>query len=284
MKLTDFANLKQSVVNNITPINESSIEAKKEHIEKLFNIINHERQVHGSRLIQFEITDDLTVVAPNQIISLEMDHFTKSEVTHLLKDGHLAFKFSGTLFQLALHGEEFTSLKGCPPSVTNFIVDNTNITNLEGCPQQASIINLANNEKLTSLKGLPSTLQTSQPKLASGLTITNCPQIKSFEGMPSNIQGSLNISYNGFTSLANLHKHVKKMKGSITIDDQITSSILSVMLIDGVTKINLSSDDRGPLYTAVQIINRHLQMSDPDPMDCKDELVQAGLQQFARAT
>lgn len=104
----------------------------------------------------------------------------------------------------------------------------------------------------------------------------SCNDLTSLEGVPSYIVGGLWCSANKFTSLHNIHKQIKHIS---TIADfsanPITSHVLGLLLIDGLTKVWLENKQ------VQNIIDKHLK-GERDVFACQEELIEAGFEEFAK--
>lgn len=107
-------------------------------------------------------------------------------------------------------------------------------------------------------------------------------KIQSFEGAPEIIKGSLVA--NGCLnvhSLHNIHKHVKEIGGHFLIPETVATSILGLLKIRNLTSAPLFSEMSEELMKAGAIVNRHLK-GDRNIHACQEELLEAGLKEFAR--
>lgn len=108
----------------------------------------------------------------------------------------------------------------------------------------------------------------------------------SLEGITPHIGGVLDICLcNGLKSFKNIGKMVKKCK-SIIVPAALESNILSVLLIPNLERIHhedneVTEREIPELAKALQIMQHQLN-GDRDVMDGQEELIQAGLREFAR--
>lgn len=137
---------------------------------------------------------------------------------------------------------------------------------------------------LTSFKGGPRTVK-------GACTVEGNFELSSFEGAPERIEGDLNIRQTGFASLQGIEDHIKFIGGKLIAKDmkrveklpdgksklsdgQVTSHIMGVFLIDGITKVELDNE------AIAKIINKHL--PDRDMEMCQEELIEAGFGSHAK--
>ena len=110
----------------------------------------------------------------------------------------------------------------------------------------------------------------------------NCSfnELKSLDGIPVKIGGFLDISNNRFTSLQGI-KQLKEMKGLLyTYNCPIKSHILGVFFINGCSGI--LANNRSNFGKAVAIVNCHIRKGRSGLLPCTKELIEAGLEEFAK--
>ena len=122
--------------------------------------------------------------------------------------------------------------------------------------------------RLTSLEG--------SPKEVGGAFLCSSNKLTSLEGISPIIGLQLSCIANKLTSLHNIHKQIKHIGGYVSFENNpIKSHVLGLLLIDGLTKVWLEN-------TIVQkIINKHL-AGDRDVFACQEELIEAGLEDYAQ--
>lgn len=124
------------------------------------------------------------------------------------------------------------------------------------------------NAGLTSLEGAPRTV--------SGAFECKANSITSLEGVPSSIGGPLGFYNNKLTSLHNIHKLIKHIGGKADFEkNPITSCVLGLLLIDGLKIVCLDN------VRLDIIMNTHL-AGDRDIFACQEELIEAGLDEYAQ--
>jgi hypothetical protein len=153
-------------------------------------------------------------------------------------------------------------------------VSNKNLTSLEGGPEVVRRqFNVDTNQNLTSLMGGPKEVGSWYSAHYCGLT--------SLDGIPVKIGGMFDISSNPLTSLRGINK-LKEMDGPIHIFNcPITSHILGVFFIKGCTRIDYGGELIA-LERSVKIVNRHIQKGRAGLLACTQELIEAGLADFAQ--
>ena len=150
---------------------------------------------------------------------------------------------------------------------------NRKLTSLKGAPKTVNGDFYCYDNNLTSLKGAPTFVN-------GGF---NCcdNDITSFEGASTTVNGYFWYNDNKLASLHNIHKHNKEIGKTIWFaNNPITSHILGLLLIKKLKAINIDllTDD---LLEASKIINKHLSL-DRDVIDCQEELISAGLKEYAK--
>ena len=164
-----------------------------------------------------------------------------------------------------------TSLEGSPSSVTGFFscAGCTSLTSLEGSPNTVDGDFRGHSCKsITSLKGAPSSV-------GGIFSCGHNSSLISLEGAPNSV-GS-HFSCYGCTSLTSL-KGAPNSVGddfSCNMCPSLRKSILSVLRIKNVKRISIDNEQ------VQDIINKHL-ARDRDMLDCQEDLIDAGLQEYAR--
>ena len=150
-----------------------------------------------------------------------------------------------------------------------FYCYNNNLTSLEGTPSHVDGgFNCSNNE-LTSLVDAPSHV--------GGIFYCSNNNLTSLEGAPSRVDGYFNCSNNELTSLKDVHKHIAEIKGIFyAIENPIESHVLGLLLIKGITEVRLDNKQ------VKEILNRHLGKWRAGMLMAQEELIEAGLEEFAQ--
>lgn len=145
------------------------------------------------------------------------------------------------------------------------------MTSLEGASRSYSGGFYCFSNHLKSLKG--------GPEKVNG-TFDCCDnQITSLEFAPSYIKNDFYFIDNQLTNLHNIHKFIKHIGGEANfLNNPIKSHVLGLLLIEGITFINLGS--HGPKGIVEKIMNKHL--DERDVFACQEELIEAGLDDFAQ--
>ena len=151
----------------------------------------------------------------------------------------------------------------------NFDCSFNRLTSLEGAPSRVGgSFNCSYNE-LTSLEGVPRHIDVGFDCSANELT--------SLEGAPSHVGGHFYCSYNRLTSLKDVHKHITEIRGKFyAIGNPISSHVLGLLLIKGVTEVRLKNKQ------VEEILNRHLGKGRVGMLMAQEELIEAGLEEFAQ--
>ena len=123
--------------------------------------------------------------------------------------------------------------------------------------------------QLTSLDGVPSRV--------TGNFNCSYNKLTSLEGAPSHVVGDFNCSRNKLTSLGCIHVHIQEIDGVFYVfDNPIESHVLGLLLIKGVTGIHLDNEQ------VEEILNRHLGKGRAGMLMAQEELIEAGLEEFAQ--
>ena len=163
-----------------------------------------------------------------------------------------------------------TSLEGAPSHVDgNFYCNNNQLTSLEGAPSHVDGNFYCNYDQLMSLEGAPSHV--------GGNFCCYDNQLTSLEGSPSHVDGNFDCSYNRLTSLEGIHQQIKTIAGAFYApENPIKSHVLGLMLINEITKIELDNKQ------VEEILNRHLGKGRAGMLMAQEELIEAGLEEFAQ--
>ena len=186
---------------------------------------------------------------------------------------------------------ELASLEGAPSHVDGgFLCSNNELASLEGAPSHVGGSFYCSRNKLTSLAGAPSrvdggfycshntlTSLEGAPSHVDGNFYCSDNELASLEGAPSHVGGSFYCSSNKLRSLKDAHKHITEIKGEFyAVVNPINSHVLGLLLIKGVTEVRL---DNGQVE---EILNRHLGKGRAGMLMAQEELIEAGLEEFAQ--
>lgn len=134
---------------------------------------------------------------------------------------------------------------------------------------------------LTSLIG--------SPEVVPHFFDCSCNQLTSLEGAPNTVYQDFYCQNNPkLVSLHNIHKHIKRVNGSLVIGHEVSSCLLGTLKIRGLKRL-LVDDQVNPIYSeqgenldrATTIINKHLHLERNIHL-CQEELIEAGLGNYAR--
>lgn len=126
---------------------------------------------------------------------------------------------------------------------------------------------------ITSLEGSPSWV--------GGNFYCEHTKIRSLEGSPSWVGGNYNCDHTKITSLHNIHKQIKHIGGTLTLSDTIKSNVLGVVMIKELKGILFAAATTPEQKGVANIINKHL-AGDRNVHACQEELIEAGLKEFAK--
>ena len=164
---------------------------------------------------------------------------------------------------------ELTSLAGAPRKVGgNFLCVSNKLTSLEGAPRKINGTFSCTSNKLTSLKGGPDEV--------SGIFYCINNKLTSLGGAPKIVGRDFKCNQNHLTSLEGIHLKIQIIDGiAVFNDNPIKSHVLGLLLIDELQKVYLDHKQ------VQEIINKYLAGS-RDVMDCQNELMDAGLDEYAQ--
>ena len=119
-----------------------------------------------------------------------------------------------------------------------------------------------------------------QLRKANSLDFFN--KLTSLEGITPIVEGNVDLSKVPNLSYHNAHNYLHSIDGVLNISGKYEGPLLSVLMIKKLTSvISKNAWPLGKLEMACEIISKHLQ-SDGDILECQEELIDAGLQQYAR--
>ena len=169
-----------------------------------------------------------------------------------------------------------SSLEHCPTIIgKTFDCSNNQFTSLEFGPTSVGQDFHCQKNKLTSFEFMP--------KEIDGEVNCHNNQFTSLEHCPNKINGEFDCHKNKITSLQGIHKLFEGgyIKGEFDLNSNpITSHVLGLLLIPELPSV-LYFEGNKDCIAAIKIINKHL-AGDRDVIDCQQELIEAGLKQFAQ--
>lgn len=154
---------------------------------------------------------------------------------------------------------------------------------------------------LTSFEGFPrninpflSTSKTDQKnRYPRSLSFVVEQKITSFDHCTEMFGSSIDLSMCKSLRFSRVHEHIKELRGGIGITGQYVGPLLSLLLIKGMKKLGSATGmTHGPIFgtwpdrnarthEAATIINDHIN-GDKDIMECQEELIQHGLNEYAK--
>lgn len=147
------------------------------------------------------------------------------------------------------------------------------LDSLHGCPVFVGENLACSGIVLKTLQGAPEVVGKSA--MFSG------NNIEDLTGCPRHVGRQLDLSRNKLTSLQNIHKIVDHIGDSIILfGNPIKSHILGLLRINKLQHAIVHSN-QGRLAETISIINKHLR-GDRNIHTCQEELIEAGLKEFAR--
>ena len=176
--------------------------------------------------------------------------------------------YSGGNLDLSYKG--LYSLDGCPEHVTgHFKCAYATLPTLKGGPQTVDGDYICYNNNLMTLDGAASHV--------GGSFICHGNPIKTLEGIPKFIGGDFSCQDSHLVSLEGIHEQLLQIGGSFDVrGNHIRSHVLGLTLIKGLVEI---STDKKELN---RILNRHLGKGRAGMLMAQEELIEAGLEEFAQ--
>jgi hypothetical protein len=175
-----------------------------------------------------------------------------------------------------------------------FFLNNKNLNSLSGSPQVIYGCIDLNNNPLLSWAGGPTEVRGCIDANACKFTsLVGCPTIidgwfdidhnpiTTLDGIPERINGMLFLSNTLLTTLHGINK-LKSMSGCIMLNrTAIQSHIMGVFFIKGCTGIDTNEYDTS-FAKAAEVVNRHIIKGRSGLLACTQELIKAGLADFAQ--
>jgi hypothetical protein len=150
----------------------------------------------------------------------------------------------------------------------SFYCSHNKLESLKGAPSYIGGGFYSNNCSLKTLEGAPR-------KVEEDFSCFN-NDISTLDGAPEFIGERFICHSNNLTSLHNIHKQIKHIGGYVSFENNpIKSHVLGLLLIDGLKGVWM---DHLQVET---ILNDHIQ-GDRDIFACQEELIEAGLEDFAK--
>lgn len=165
--------------------------------------------------------------------------------------------------------DKIITLKTCNEEWhNNFDCSSLALTTIKGSPKRVIGYFDCSNNDLTSLEGAPKEVIRDFHGSSNYL--------KSLEGISSIIGLDVNCSTNQLTNLKDIHKMITKMNGDFYCwSNPIESHVLGLLLIPGLKRI------RGGMSWC-DILNRYIGKGRAGLIECQNELIEAGLEEYAQ--
>lgn len=123
-------------------------------------------------------------------------------------------------------------------------------------------------KKITSLKGAPEEVE--------GYFDCSNNFLNDLKYAPKKVGGYFDCSSNKITSFKDIHKTISIVEGNFyCLDNPIQTHVLGLMLITGIKEIIFTD-------TWDLILNRHLRKGRAGLIDCQNELIEEGYEEFAQ--
>lgn len=215
------------------------------------------------------------------------------------QNNEIPFKFGIVRGDFNLSGSDYTSLKGCPTLVTkNFILFKCDkLKSFDYFPKEIKGLTSFSEMKISSFKGLSDT------KFGTDLDITKFDNITSLEGLPEDMSET-RLEFRFLDNLKSLKGIPKKVKSLLIGIEDLPSldylpesavylnlmylakvtNYLKILTVKNLNRVNIllrnSPDGVDNSTKLTDIINKHIKTG--DVIECQEELIEAGLKQYAR--
>jgi hypothetical protein len=176
-----------------------------------------------------------------------------------LVDGHLKIEFYS--------GKSFNGI---------FICSNLQLKDLKNSPVDCLEFNCNDNDFLTSLEGGPT-------EVTQFFDCSNCINLTSLQGAPERIyEGSFDFENTAVTSLEGIGiDYLKEVNATIWFSKTLKSNVLGLLKVKHLSKFDTVQTIPQELTNLKEIINRHLKLG-RRLSKCKQELIEAGLKEYAK--
>lgn len=176
---------------------------------------------------------------------------------------------------IQLTNQGLTELSGLPDTVKSLDCSVNQLTSLKGCPQTIRGDFICQNQTaLVSFEG--------SPKYIAGNCNLQENQLSSFDGLQITVMGTFDISYNRFTSLKDIHKHVLGARSICLAGNPLGSNVLGLFLIPGLEYVHVTVNAKNHLHPIQRLINKWLKQGRKGLLGCQMELIENGLEDFAQ--
>ena len=170
-------------------------------------------------------------------------------------------------------GRRLTSLDGCPEHIFgDFDCGHNKLETLAGGPSIVQASYYCNDNRLETLKGAP--------RETNGDFVCSFNALTSLDGCPEKVKGDFVCSFNGgIKSLKNIHRNITQITGHFyCVGCSVESNVLGLTLITDLKFVGLSLHDK----TVENILNKHLGKGRAGMLQAQEELIEAGLEEFAQ--
>ena len=182
----------------------------------------------------------------------------------------------------------------------DFCIARLRLKTLDGCPTDITGTFNASYNIFPDLKGGPR-------RVGGDYYASYNPELKSLEGMAETVVGGMNLSSTRISeedfkylpkkmkelrlsncenvkTLSGLHKHVEEIERALGISGiDLSGGLLGLLKIKSLIGLQYGFGSDKPLDKALKIVDNYLPAKDTNAiMDCQDELIDAGLEEYAR--
>ena len=151
----------------------------------------------------------------------------------------------------------------------DFYCTREKLTSLEGSPRRVGGNFNCPGNRLVNLKGGPDRVARDFNCMSNKLT--------SLEGAPSYVGHDFYALDNKLKSLKDIHKHISELHGDFHgYSNPLKSNVLGLLLIKGLKRVLLDN------MQVQNILNKHLGKGRVGMLQAQEELIEAGLEEFAQ--
>lgn len=192
----------------------------------------------------------------------------------------LPLKFGTVDGQFNISRIRLKSLEGCPTDITGTFNASYNIfPDLNGGPQRVGgDYYVSYNPELKSLEGMAETI-------VGGLNLsTTLISEEDFKYLPKKVKELRLSNCENVKSISGLHKYVEEIERAIGLSNvPLTGGLLSLLKIKKLIGVQYGFGDGRKLDKALSIVDNYLPVKNNDALlDCQDELIDIGFEEYAR--
>lgn len=263
-------------------------------ISSLFESTNQQRWLTDSQQIHEYIReadlgtpDDYQINKDGTVDFFSNVFFAPEIFENLYKDSQfphfpntLPIKFGTVNGDFSITHLRLKDLTGCPSDITGTFNASYNILqDLKNGPRRVGgDYYVSYNPDLKSLDGMA--------EIAAGTVNLSSTRIseEDFKYLPKKMKALRFSNCENIKSISSLHKYVEEIEQAIGLTSvNISGGLLGLLKIKGLSAVQYGFSSGDPLDRALTIVDKYLPVkSAEDIMDCQDELIDAGLKEYAK--